>query len=42
MIGHKLKQEQAEGHSGANKASREYITLMEMEESALDAWLMLG
>ncbi len=38
----RYKQEQAEENSGADKASRECITLMKVEDFALDAWLMLG
>jgi hypothetical protein len=38
-MGHK---EQAKENSGADEASREYITLMKVEDFALDAWLMLG
>ncbi len=36
------KQEQAEGNSGADGASRECITLMKVEDFLLDAWWMLG
>ncbi len=36
------KQEQAKEHSGADEASKEHTTLMQVGEFALDAWLMLG
>jgi hypothetical protein len=36
------KQEQAKGNSGADKISRECITLMKVEDFLLDAWWTLG
>jgi hypothetical protein len=38
----RYKQEQTKENSGADKALREFITLMKVEDFALDAWSMLG